>query len=230
MERALIVAAHPDDDILGCGGSIAKLCAKRHAVRVVFLAEGVSARYDIDQVQSPEVVAAIEHRNRCAVAALGRLGVSSENVFLSERLCCRLDQQPLIDLVKSIEDHIKDFEPTICYTHAAFDVNVDHRTAHWAALAAARPVRNSALRAIVGFEIPSSTEWNTAAPFAPTIFEDISDHIDNKIAALREFDQEMHSPPHPRSEEVIRALAVVRGAQAGMRHAEGFSLIRATGV
>jgi len=226
QENILIVAAHPDDEVLGCGGAIAKHRAMGDAVRVIFLAEGVTARYDPDEFDRPDVQAAIKRRNDNAVRALSILGVPQENVFVSQRYCCRLDQIPLIDLVKQIEGHIEQFAPTILFTHALHDTNVDHGLAHRAVLAATRPTANRALRTINAFEVLSSTEWNPTRPFPASAFYDISDVMDLKVAALLAYEDEVMPPRHPRSETTLRALATYRGAQVGVRYAEAFQLIR----
>lgn len=225
-ERTLIVAAHPDDETLGCGGVIARLRNQGAAVRVVFLAEGITARYDPSQFGDPEVMAEIERRNTNAIKALDILGVPAEEVFVSQRHCCRLDQVPLIELSKEIERHIRDFRPGRLFCNAADDVNVDHRMVHQATLAAVRPVSDLAPELICAFEVLSSSEWNTLKPFAANYFIDIGSTLDAKVKAMQAYEGEMRKAPHPRSEQVIRALACYRGAQAGVAAAEGFSLIR----
>lgn len=227
-ERILVIAAHPDDEVLGCGGTIAHHVSRDEQVRVVFLAEGVLARYEPAEFERDDIQAASAQRNANARKALTILGVAPGEVFLSKRPCCRLDQMPQIELAKEIERHLSDFQPTRLFTHSAHDVNVDHRMAYAAVLTATRPVSSGQLRMVLSFEVLSSTEWNTATPFAPTIFQDISAFIDRKIEALAAYGDEMRPAPHPRSPEVLRALSIFRGAQAGMRHAEAFSLVRAS--
>lgn len=223
--RTLIVAAHPDDEVLGCGGTIAKLRAARAPVRVVFLAEGITARYEPAQFRDPKVIAEIEQRNTNAIKALELLGVASAEVLTAQRPCCRLDEVPLIELAKEIERHIRDFKPQRLFCHAPDDVNVDHRLCHQATLAATRPLEGS-IQAVLAFEVLSSTEWNTLKPFVPTAFVDITATLDQKVAAMAAYEGEMRAAPHPRSGEVIRALATYRGAQAGVSAAEGFTLVR----
>jgi LmbE family N-acetylglucosaminyl deacetylase len=226
-ERILVIAAHPDDEVLGCGGTIAYHASRNEKVRIVFLAEGVLARFDPSEFDRDDVKAASQQRNANAYKAAAVLGVAADEVFLSSRPCCRLDQVPQIDLAKEIERHLADFRPTRLFTHAAHDVNIDHRMAHAAVITATRPVGGTAPGMILSFEVLSSTEWNTAAPFAPQVFQDIAPFIDRKIEALAAYEDEMRPPPHPRSPEVLKALSVFRGAQAGLRHAEAFSLVRA---
>lgn len=225
-ERILIAAAHPDDEVLGCGGTIAKYRKAGHDVRVVFLAEGITARYNPDQFDLPDVKAKIERRNANSKKALAILGVDGKNVFTSLRPCCRLDQVPIIELAKEIERHLGDFKPTRLFTHATGDANIDHGIVHRATLIAARPLANSSLRAIYAFEVLSSSEWNPPQPFAPTVFHDITGFIEAKVSALAAYEDEMRDAPHPRSPDVVRALATYRGAQMGAAFAEGFALVR----
>lgn len=225
-ERVLVVAAHPDDDVLGCGATIARFRDAGAAVRVIFLAEGITARFSPSEFETPEVQEWSRRRNANAVRALAELGVPATDVFVQKRPCCRLDQVPLIDLTKEIEHHIRDLRPTRLYTHASDDPNVDHGVAHRAVLPAVRPLQGQSLRAVFAFEVLSSTEWNPLKPFGPTAFVDVTQTMERKVAAMAAYEDEMHPPPHPRSPDVIRALGRFRGAQAGVPYAEGFALIR----
>lgn len=225
-ERVLVIAAHPDDEVLGCGGTIARYADAGAAVRVVFLAEGVTARFDPVEFSRPEVREWSERRNRNALRALAILGVPADQVFVHSRPCCRLDEVPLIDLTKQVERHIAEFRPTRVFTHSADDPNVDHGLAFRATLVAVRPLEGSPVRAVYSFEVLSSTEWNTTSPFTPTAFFDVGAGMDRKLAALAAYEDEMRPAPHPRSPEVLRALAQFRGAQAGVVFAEGFALVR----
>lgn len=223
-QRILVVAAHPDDEVLGCGGTIGRFVAEGCAIRIVFMAEGVTARFPQSRFSTPEVQALVKRRNDNAIRALKLLGVD-EDVHVSLNNCCRLDQMPQIELTKAIEKHIADFRPTHIFTHASSDLNQDHRLTNQAVLVAARPL-HSDLKAVYAFEVLSSTEWNTLKPFAPTAFFDITSTIDKKCEALAAYEGEMRPAPHPRSEEVVRALARYRGTQVGANYAEGFILVR----
>ncbi len=225
-ETILVVAAHPDDEVLGCGGVIARHRQAGQLVRVAFLAEGVTARFALHELHLESVKALSAHRNRNALRALAVLGVPADQVFLSERPCCRLDGVAQIDLVKDVERHIRDIRPRRIYTHAAHDTNVDHRLAQQVVLAAARPIWPFRID-LLAFEVLSSTEWNATAPFAPTMFADINATLDKKVEALKCYEDELREAPHPRSIEALRALATFRGAQAGLRHAEAFQVLRA---
>lgn len=226
-DHVLIVAAHPDDEVLGCGGAIAKFRKNGDDVRVIFLAEGVTSRYQTDEIMAPHVQQKSKFRNENAIKALEILSVPSEQIFVEERPCCRLDQVPMLDLVKQIEGHIDQWKPAKLFTHAPYDTNIDHRLTYMAVLAAARPKQNSQLRSIYSFEVLSSTEWNPLQPFIPNMFVDVSSVLDKKIEALVAYGDEMRPAPHPRSVEVVRSLAAYRGAQAGVLYAEAFSLVRA---
>jgi LmbE family N-acetylglucosaminyl deacetylase len=225
-ERVLVVAAHPDDEALGCGGTIARFHTAGAAVRVVCLAEGITARHDPTQFDNPEVKAEIETRSANARRAMALLGVSDNEIFLDGRFCCRLDTVPQIDLTKEIETHARDFKPTVVLTHAGYDTNVDHGVVQRAALAAFRPYHFPGVRVLLAFEVLSSTEWNPTVPFHANYFIDIASTIDTKLKALLAYGSEMLPPPHPRSEEAVRGLARYRGAQAGMNWAEAFQTLR----
>lgn len=229
-ERILVVAAHPDDEVLGCGGTIANFIDSGASVRIIFLAEGVTARYLPEQFNDPEVLQKSKMRNNNAIKAGGILGVSPDQIFVEERHCCRLDQVPLIDLIRQIEKHISEFKPTRLFTHALDDPNVDHGLTHRAVLAAVRPASQSCIRAVYAFEVLSSTEWNPLRPFQCQTFFDITSNIERKVQALAAYEDEMRPIPHPRSAEVVRALAQFRGAAIGTHFAEGFQLIRSIGI
>lgn len=225
-DRTLVVAAHPDDEVLGCGGTIARIRRDGGDVRVIFLAEGVTARYAPEEFEKAQVQAEIDARNANAFKALALLGVPEEQVFVSEHRCCRLDTLSLIDLTKEIEGHIKDFQPRRIYSHWAHDPNIDHQVTHQALLPAVRPIRRGIACEVYAIEILSSTEWNPTLPFLANAFVSIGELVEDKIAALAAYGAEMHVPPHSRSAEVMRAAARFRGAQCGVDYAEAFSLIR----
>lgn len=224
--RLLVIAAHPDDETLGCGGTMALAASRGWPVRVLIMGEGITARHDPERFSDPDVLAEIARRNDCARKALDILGLDPAEVFIGQRTCCRMDREPLIELTKEMERHIRDFAPTHLLTHSPHDVNVDHGVVARAAMAAVRPTGNGGPRTVMSFEILSSTEWNTTSPFAPTVFQDITGHLARKLEALAAFDGEMFAPPHARSLDCVEALARFRGGQAGVLHAEAFALVR----
>jgi len=221
----LVVAAHPDDEALGCGGTLARHTAAGDEVHLLFIAEGVTARDPICDM--PARAPAIDSRKamaRQASKALG--GYPPRFLNLPDN---RLDGVELLNIVKSVEAVIAEVHPEVIYTNHANDLNIDHCIAHQAVLTACRPLQGSSVRAIYSFETLSSTEWEPAGKgrmFQPTRFVDISPHIDAKRAAIAAYDEEMRVFPHPRSPEAIEALWRVRGAQSGLQAAEAFVVIR----
>jgi LmbE family N-acetylglucosaminyl deacetylase len=215
----LVVAAHPDDEVLGCGGVLARESASGRLVHVLILADGETSRAGGE--------AALSSRREAAYAAADVLGVASVN-FLNMP-DNQLDNVPLLTVIKGIEAEMARIGPESVLTHHARDVNVDHVIAHEAVLAACRPLPESVLRELLFFEIPSSTEWRpdgAAASFAPNVFVDISDVMQLKLKALKTYAHELRAFPHPRSLEAVEALATWRGATVGVARAEAFMLGR----
>lgn len=219
--KILVVAAHPDDEVLGCGGLIAKLSSQGGQVRVIFMAEGTSCRYD--KPWTNEVEEEIQHRTQCGIEAMKTLKV--HDYYFYNIPCGRLDEKPIIEIAKIIEKEIKDYEPTTILTHSRNDVHNDHKVIFKATVQATRPV-GKIVKNLLSFEILSSTEWNYTKLFKPNFFVDITPEIDVKINAMHCYSTEQPKHPHPRSDEVIRSLATVRGSQSGVKYAEGFEIIR----
>jgi len=219
--KTLVIAAHPDDETLGCGGLISRLTHSGNEVKVIFMAEGPSCRYE--NGPSQEMGKEIEYRNECAIKALKILGVNK--YFFHNLPCGRLDMQPIIKLAKILEKEISIFRPTSIITHSRKDVNKDHKITYQAALQATRPTGNS-VEQLLSFEILSSSEWNYPNQFNPNVFIDIEEHFVNKIKAMNCYSTEQPPAPHPRSDKVIKSLARYRGSQAGLNYAESFELIR----
>lgn len=220
-ERILVVAAHPDDEALGCGGTIARHGAEGDSVTVAFLTDGVGARNEATGGST-------DSHARCAAAAKAAdvLGVEPP-VFLNFP-DNRLDTVTLLDIVQAIEGVVRKIRPSRIYTHHSGDLNVDHRLCHQAVITATRPMPGRSVRAIYGFEVPSSTEWmfGSRCPFQPNRFVDVSAFVTAKLAALQCYEDEMRPFPHPRSARAVEALAVWRGATAGLDAAEAFTVIR----
>lgn len=224
MSTVLVIAAHPDDEVLGCGGAMARHADDGDRVHVVFLADGVSARQDTPDLDALADV--LQRRENAAVAAARVLGAEAP-VFhrLPDN---RLDSVPLIELAKRIECDIERLEPDIIYTHHGGDLNIDHRLTHQAVLTACRPLPGARVKSIYAFEVPSSTEWGGAATggeFTPNRFVDIVDQLQRKRDALACYGDETPSFPHPRSSEAIEALVRWRGAASGLAAAEAFAVV-----
>ena len=220
-DRILVVAAHPDDDVLGCGGYLFKK-SKTSEIKVVFIAEGSSARY---KEGSEEVKIEIDKRNAYAVEALSVLGVNQYEFY--NLPCCRLDQVPVIDIGKIVEKEIDVFGPNIVLTHNSCDVNIDHKLVFQAVLQATRPSAKNFVSKVCCFEILSSTEWKFDQAFKPNLFVELTKkEVQKKIDSLKKYKSEMKEYPFPRSEEGVVILAKYRGMQAGVRYAEAFKILR----
>lgn len=223
MKSILILAAHPDDEALGCGGLIAKLTDEGATVHVAFLADGVFSRTGTEKEQQQELLT----RRMAAQAACKVLGVSS--VSFDNFPDNRMDTVALLDIAKTIEKLIAKYSPDTVLTHHAGDVNIDHRRIHEAVTIACRPQVGSIIKTVLFFEVPSSTEWQfpgSASVFFPNWFVDVSNTIDRKLAALDCYADEMRSWPHPRSAQGVKHLAHWRGATIGVDSAEAFMLGR----
>jgi len=215
----LVVAAHTDDEALGCGGTIAKHVAQGDNVYAVFLADGVTSRPDASEQE-------LSKRNAAATSAHKILGIKQS--FMLGFPDNRMDTVPLLDIVQELERVVDDVQPQIVYTHHYGDLNIDHRTTHQAALTACRPVPGSSVREIYAFEVLSATEWNTPGvnSFSPNVFVDISDYIRTKMESLAAYKLEMRQEPHSRSLANVRRVAEFRGSSVGVEAAEAFCLVR----
>lgn len=224
QSRILVVAAHPDDDILGCGGTLAKLSSIGCTIRVIFLGEGISARFHPSDFHNSEFEQASSIRNASAVKSLEYLGI--EDVHFGSLYCVRFDTYPFIDLVKSIESHIKDFNPDVLLTHNSSEVNIDHKYTFQAVETACRPVSSFCPSYILSFEIVCSGSWVFSSSFQPNIFIDISDFWQKKLHAWSFYSSESRPFPFPRSITGLETLAKYRGMMAGLNLAEAFQLHR----
>ena len=224
-QRVLVVAAHPDDEILGLGGTVARHGDEGDRVRTLILAEGATSRDAVRDAEgrSDELHQLVVAAQRAAEA----LGVEAPQMLgLPDN---RMDSLTLLDVVKPIEQLVRSFQPQIVYTHHGGDLNVDHQVAHQAVLTACRPLPGSSVEAIYTFETVSSTEWaseSTGDTFRPTRFVGITDQLERKLAALEAYSSEMAAFPHARSMESVRALAALRGASVGVDAAEAFMVVR----
>ena len=219
IKTILVVAAHSDDEALGCGGTIARHVSEGDIVYAIFVADGISSR---DQAGQKD----IENRTFAAERARNILGIR-ENFYLGLP-DNRLDSLPLIEVVKGVEKILHKPKPNIIYTHHHGDLNVDHRVTHQAVMTACRPIPSSSVTEIYAFEVMSSTEWATpiAEPFVPNYYVDISSQLCIKSEALKAYQQEMREAPHSRSIEHSLYLAHHRGHSVGVVAAEAFMAVR----
>ncbi len=225
MSVALVIAAHPDDEVLGCGATIARLVAEGWKVHVLIVAEGATSRSDKRDPSMHQ--AELSDLGKCADVANSILG--STTIKLYSLPDNRMDGLELLDVVKLVEAEIDRHKPCLVLTHHASDVNIDHRVLHDSVVVACRPQPQHSVKSLLFFEVPSSTEWRPAASgvyFSPNCFYDVTDYMAQKVAALRAYGPEMRSFPHPRSIEAVEHLAGWRGATVGCYAAEAFMLGR----
>ena len=225
MNRVLVVAAHPDDEVLGCGGTIARHALAGDQVYVLILAEGATSRLQQrDRLLTVRELSALAQAAQTAGSILGATGV--ELLDLPDN---RLDSLDRLDLIKHVEHRIDLYKPEVVYVHHAGDVNVDHRRLHEAVVTACRPTPGHPVRRLLSYEVASSTEWQppgSGSAFQPNWFVDISDQWQLKREALEAYASEMRPWPHARSVEALNHLSRWRGAQVGVEAAEAFCLLR----
>jgi LmbE family N-acetylglucosaminyl deacetylase len=223
MKRAIIVAAHPDDEVLGCGGIISKYHAIGVEFMVVFVGEGSTCRFETPEGEAPLKV--IQQRSGFAEKALSSLGV--KDVEFHDLPCGRLDQVPIISINKIVEKAILAFKPDTVFTHSPSDVNNDHKIVFSSTLMATRPGAQNHVGRLLCYEVLSSSEWAFSNGFAPNHFEEIRQvDLERKWEALACYESEVRDYPFPRSRKGVQALAMVRGMQAGLQYAEAFQLVR----
>jgi len=221
MKKILVIAAHPDDEVLGCGATIAKHAKSGDEVHVVIMAEGATSR---DEQRLPHLRASeLSELERAARSAGEILG--SVSLTLHQLPDNRLDSVDLLDLVKLVEQQIDSVKPEIVYTHHAGDLNVDHRRVSEAVAVACRPQPLQPVKTLLFFEVQSSTEWQvpgSGLPFTPNWYVDVSETLELKLKALEAYRAEMRPWPHARSLEAIESLARWRGSVVGRKAAEAF--------
>jgi len=221
----LVIAAHPDDEVLGCGGSIAKWSKDGHEVHLLIMAEGVTSRDKHRNRESRKQE--LSNLAQSVKRAADILGVKS--VELLDYPDNRMDSVDLLDVVKTIETYVKKLKPGVVVTHHSNDLNIDHQIVHQAVITACRPQPGHPVKRILLFEVPSSSEWLSpviCGPFVPNWFEDISDTLELKIKALEIYQSEMREWPHARSIKAVDHLARWRGASVGCEAAEAFMATR----
>ena len=214
----VVVAAHPDDELLGAGGTIARHIQAGDEAHAVVVADGAGSRYP------GELAATLEKQALRAAEIIG---------FASVRFLAlpdqRLDGVPLIELTQRLEAVLGEFRPAVVYTHFPEDVNVDHGLVARAAWTACRPYRLQGLRRFAVFETPSSTEWAwplDGTTLQPNLFVDVTSTLQMKIAAMECYETELRPYPHPRSSRALRERAAFWGSHVGRLAAEPFRVLR----
>lgn len=219
----LIVAAHPDDEILGCGGTIARFAEQGARISALILGEGPAARGDLhDNHKKVDWLSAMSALKAASIEGIGHIEISG----LPDN---RFDVLPLLDIVKIVEETKNVVNPDLVFTHQPGDINIDHQITSRAVITAFRPLPSEKNTMILGFEVPSSTEFSVpgiSLPFHPIIYIDISASLPKKLKALEFYSSEIKDWPHPRSYKGVEYLNRLRGCQCGKEAAEAFMLYR----
>ena len=217
----MIIAAHPDDEILGCGGTVARLTqegkAEADEVFTLILSNGITSRDNWDKKELEDLKVKSAEANYMVGVPWIAIEDLPDNQF---------DKVPLLDIVKKIDKHIKFHLPDIIFTHYANDLNIDHRITYQAVITATRPMQNESVKEIYSFEVLSSTEWNYPTTFSPDTFYDITDTLNTKLQALACYDSEMRDSRHPRSMTGVWNNAKMWGLKSGLEYAEAFKTVR----
>lgn len=213
--QVLVVAAHPDDEVLGAGGTIAKHTARGDAVSVIILTEGAS-------VQFPGEPEKIELKKMQARKVARMLGI--HEVFFGNFPDQQLDMQPIITVASFIEGVIEKIRPQIVYTHHFTELNRDHRTAYEATSVAVRPFSLPLVERLLCFSVDTVSDWGQGVA-QYNVFSDISETLEAKLQAMRIYETEVRRPPHPRSLEALRQIAERNGVIVGLQAAEMFQLV-----
>jgi len=211
--RVLVLAAHPDDETLGCGGTIAKFSSQGCDVRLLTFTDGISAREKGDRRSQVEKVSKI-------------LGISGHVCF--DFPDNRMDSVPLLDVTRKIENYIDEnsFIPDVVLTHSPFCLNIDHKVVYNSTITVFRGLERFNPIKIMCYEVLSSSEWNPISNFIANCYIDISEFIQKKVMALEVYSSEMRKHPHPRSIENSLRRSSINGSQCGLISAERFMIIR----
>lgn len=218
MNTVLVVAAHPDDEVLGPGGTLARHVHRGDQVHALLVADGATSRYADGMA---EVLA------KCTRRAAQVLGFASvEHLAFPDQ---RLDALPLLEVTREVEKSVDRVRPDIVYTHFPGDVNADHGIVARAAWTACRPYVLPGLRLFAAFETPSSTEWAwpiAGSTFHPALFVDVSSTLDEKLDAMSCYETELREYPHPRSLRALRERAAYWGSRVDRPAVEAFEVLR----
>ena len=210
--KVLVIAAHPDDELLGCGATFRKYVLSGNEVYCLILGEGAV----MHGISSED----LKQQTREAGKIIG-----FKKIYFHGFPDNRLDTVPLLDVTRIVERHIKEIQPDLLYVHHFDDLNIDHRITFQACMTACRP-GCSTVKEIYAFETPSSTEWAYDGGFKPNVFNDISDALEDKLKAMECYKTEIRDYPHPRSARAMVARAEYWGQVAGVEYAEAFELVR----
>ncbi len=206
----LVLAAHPDDEVLGMGGTIKKMSKKKNKIHLLVITEGASAQYNDSKMK--------QIRKESCKKSSKILGISSINFLDYPDM--KLDTIPQLKINQDIEKEIRKRKPEIIYTTPNHDLNSDHRIVHDSTLVASRP--QSGVKKILSYEIPGIVKKT----IHPNVFENIESVLIYKLKAMRSYKSEIEKFPHPRSLKAIENLSIHRGIESGLKNAEAFQLLR----
>lgn len=223
----MIVAAHPDDELLGLGATMHKFIhVYGVSTHVIILGEGITSRASQRDPDKWENELKIHRKN---IDEAGR-SIGYESIKTFDFPDNRFDTVALLDIVKTIEKEKKKFQPDIIFTHHRGDLNIDHQLTFDAVITACRPLKEENVKTIITFETPSATEWTAStgpAPFTPNIFVDVSEeNMVAKINGMEKYQFEKRAYPHPRSPKALKVRAQYWGVTIGSKYAEPFCLVR----
>lgn len=223
MKNVLVCAAHPDDELLGLGGTVRRLANEGVTVRAVIMAEGLTSRSDTRGEANKTSLSKLQEDARKAAEVVGYKSI--EFVGLPDN---RMDGMELLDVIKIVSKYVEKYQPDAIFTHHHGDLNIDHRITCEAVLTSCRPFGKYCVNKIYAFETPSSSEWNYTyhEPFVPNVYFDVSDTIEAKVEGIACYRTESTVFPHPRSAEALRSLGRLRGSNVGFEMAEAFMLLR----
>lgn len=223
MQKVLVIAAHPDDEILGIGGTVVKHILDGDECFALILGEGITSRYE------KRDLADIDNINELHSATFeASKSIGYKEIYLENLPDNRFDSVDLLDIIKLIERYIEKIKPDIIYTHHGGDMNIDHKKTYEAVLTATRPIGRDYVKEVYCFETVSSTEWNFeyANTFRPNYFVDITNTLDKKIEAVKFYEGEMREFPHPRSVKNLISSAEKWGSIISVNYAEAFEVVR----
>ena len=222
-KKILVIAAHPDDETIGCGGSLSLAKKNGCEIDVLFLGEGVSTRFQ-NKENSTQSKKAKKTRENEAKKALKRLGINK--FTFGNKLCTQFDKYPILSFVREIEKRIKKFKPQIIFTHSDNETNIDHIYSYNATMIACRPNININLEFILSFETVCSGNFYYKDKFNPNFYVDVKKTFKQKLEAMSCYKNELRSYPFPRSLKGIEINARFRGLQSGLELAEAFRVER----
>ncbi|MBS6473994.1 MAG: PIG-L family deacetylase [Acetobacter sp.] len=216
----MIVAAHPDDEVLGCFGTVAGMIKNGWEAYTLILSGGKTSRGEVEQSEIDRLKEEMREANRL---------IGIKEVFQTDFPDNAFDSVPLLQIVKKTEEIKNEIQPEIVFTHHIGDMNIDHQITHKAVLTATRPMADEPVKTVYSMEVPSSTEWNAFSKetaFVPNVFVDITETMDLKVRAMDCYRSELREYPHPRSLRHIKELAKNNGVKVGLNYSENFVLVR----